>query len=219
MKRNSAILFGGSGLTGNFLLDYLIKDSNFDSITVVSRKKIKLQHKKLQNKVINFSKTKEIENCITKDSIVFSCIGTTNAKVNGNKIKYKKVDYDITINIAKLCKKKHAKKFLFISSAGSNSLSSNFYLKLKGEIEESVIEIYNSSLFIFKPSLLIGSRKDTRIVEKIGQVIMSFFSFLLPKKIKAINSSHVAKAMLDFSISNLNGIHIIENKEIINHFK
>ena len=114
---------------------------------------------------------------------------------------------------------KNAKKFLFISSAGSNSLSSNFYLKLKGEIEESVIEIYNSSLFIFKPSLLLGSRKDIRIVEKIGQVIMSFFSFLLPKKIKAINSSLVAKVMLDFSISNLNGVYIIENKEIINHFK
>tara|TARA_B100000614_G_C14545311_1_gene491846 strand:+ start:95 stop:754 length:660 start_codon:yes stop_codon:yes gene_type:complete len=219
MKRNSAILFGGSGLTGNFLLDYLTKDSNFDSITVVSRKKIKLQHKKLQNKVINFSNTKEIENCITKNSIVFSCIGTTNAKVNGDKIKYKKVDFDITINIAKSCKKKNAKKFLFISSAGSNSLSSNFYLKLKGEIEESVIEIYNSSLFIFKPSLLLGSRKDIRIIEKIGQVVMSLFSFLLPKKIKAINSSLVAKAMLDFSISNLNGVYIIENKEIINHFK
>lgn len=217
MKKSVAVLFGGTGLTGSYLLDLLIKDSSFDSLIVVSRKNFTIRHKKISNRLIDFSNSKEIEDCIVKGSIVFSCIGTTQSQVKGDKNKYKEIDFDITLNIAYACKKISANKFLFISSAGSNSLSSNFYLKLKGEIEESVININNSALFIFKPSLLIGERKDRRFSEGILQILMSLFSYLLPSSIKAVKASAVASAMINFSKSNLIGVNTIENKEILNY--
>ena len=217
MGNKTAILFGGSGLTGNYLLDLLINDCHFNNLIVVSRRKIKLRNKKITNKVIDFYNAKEIEDCIIKDAIVFSCIGTTSAQVKGDRKKYKEIDKDITLNIALSCKKLRAKKFLFISSAGAKNSSSNFYLKLKGEIENEVISIKNNTLFIFKPSLLIGRREHHRFFESIGQIIIPLFSHILPSSIKAVKASTVANAMINCSKSNKKGLNTIENKEILKY--
>ena len=212
-----AVLFGGTGLTGGCILNLLKNDSDFKSIIVVSRKTFTHSSNKISNKVIDFSDPVEIESCIRKDSIVFSCIGTTQAKVKGDKKKYREIDFDITLNIANACKKLNAKKFLFISSGGANSSSSNFYLKLKGEIEDAVMKVKNNSLFILKPSLLLGRRNNSRFIENIGQIIMPLFSILLPESIKAIDATTVAKCMLELSKSDLSNLNIIENKEILSY--
>jgi uncharacterized protein YbjT (DUF2867 family) len=212
-----AVLFGGTGLTGGCILNLLKNDSDFKSIIVVSRKTFTHSSNKIFNKVIDFSDTVEIESSIRKDSIVFSCIGTTQAQVKGDKKKYREIDFDITLNIANACKKLNAKKFLFISSGGANSSSSNFYLKLKGEIEDAVIKVKNNSLFILKPSLLLGRRNNSRFIENIGQIIMPLFSILLPESIKAIEATTLAKCMLELSKSDLSNLNIIENKEILSY--
>ena len=212
-----AVLFGGTDLTGGCILDLLKNDSDFKSIIVVSRKNLTHSSNKISNKVIDFSDPVEIERCIKKDSIVFSCIGTTQAQVQGDKKKYRDIDFDITLNIANACKKLNAKKFLFISSGGANSSSANFYLKLKGEIEDAVIKTKNNSLFILKPSLLLGKRNNSRFIENIGQIIMPLFSILLPDSIKAIEATTVAKCMLKLSKSERSNLNIIENKEILTY--
>ena len=212
-----AVLFGGTGLTGGCILDLLKYDSDFKSIIVVSRKTLTHSSNKISNKIIDFSDPAEIESCIKQDSIVFSCVGTTQAQVKGDKNKYRAIDYDITLNIANACEKLNAKKFLFVSSGGANSLSSNFYLKLKGEIEDAVIKTKNNSLFILKPSLLLGKRNNSRFIENIGQIIMPLFSILLPDSIKAVKATLVAKCMLELSKSKRSNLNIIENREILSY--
>ena len=212
-----AVLFGGTGLTGSSILDLLNNDPDFKSIIVVTRNIFTHSSNKISNKVIDFSDPAEIESCIKQDSIVFSCVGTTQAQVKGDKNKYRAIDYDITLNIANACEKLKAKKFLFVSSGGANSSSSNFYLKLKGEIEDAVLKTKQKSLFILKPSLLIGKRKNSRFIESIGQIIMPLFSILLPDSIKAVKANTVAKCMLELSKSKLSNLNIIENREILSY--
>ena len=212
-----AVLFGGTGLTGSCILDLLNNDPDFKSIIVVTRNIFTHSSNKISNKVIDFSDPAEIESCIKQDSIVFSCVGTTQAQVKGDKNKYRAIDYDITLNIANACEKLKAKKFLFVSSGGANSSSSNFYLKLKGEIEDAVLKTKQKSLFILKPSLLIGKRKNSRFIESIGQIIMPLFSIFLPDSIKAVKANTVAKCMLELSKSDLSNLNIIENKEILSY--
>ena len=212
-----AVLFGGTGLTGSCILDFLNDDPDFKSIIVVTRNIFTHSSNKISNKVIDFSDPAEIESCIKQDSIVFSCVGTTQAQVKGDKNKYRAIDFDITLNIANACEKLNAKKFLFVSSGGANSSSSNFYLKLKGEIENAVLKTKQKSLFILKPSLLIGKRKNSRFIESIGQIIMPLFSIFLPDSIKAVKANTVAKCMLEISKSELSNLNIIENKEILSY--
>ena len=105
-------LFGGTGLIGGYLKDLIIDDPFFNKINFVTRRVYKSNQKKLVNHVIDFSKYKEISNAIKNSEVVYSAIGTTQSKVNWNKDEYRKIDYDININIAKACKKFQIQNFL-----------------------------------------------------------------------------------------------------------
>ena len=142
MKTKQITIFGATGLIGSLLLDLLIEDDTFTKIIIVTRRPFEKEHSKIEIHQINFSNPEEIENCIENSSVVFSAIGTTKAQVNGDKVAYRKIDFDITYNIARACKKKNVQSFLFISSSGANSSSSTFYMRLKGEIDDACFYKY-----------------------------------------------------------------------------
>jgi len=142
-------------------------------------------------------------------------IGTTQSKVNWDLEKYKKIDYEIPLNIASLTKSLNINKYLIVSSAGADINAKGFYLSLKGQIESDIIKIGIKNTYIFRPSLLLGARKENRVGEKIAQVIMPLFSFLLPKKYRPIKSEYVAKSMINLSKTNINSVKIYHYEDII----
>ena len=215
MSTKQVTLFGGTGLIGGFLLDLLLADLTISKVCVVTRKPLVKQHDKMEVFEIDFSKPEEIERSIGDSKVVFSCIGTTQAQVSGDKKTYRKIDYDITHNIALWCKTKQVDHFLFVSSAGANSGSSNFYMSPKGEIDNAVLNLKLNATTIFRPSLLLGKRTNFRPGERLAQIIMPLFSFLIPTKLKAIRGERVAKAMLDQSKLKNSGNRIIENKALL----
>ncbi len=186
MKFKQVTLFGATGLIGGYLLEFLLKDSDIHLINLVGRKPFHLQHDKINNIVIDFEDVHSISDSIEGSEIVFVSIGTTMSKVNGDKLKYKSVDFDITLNIAKACKQKNISQFIYVSSLGANSNSSNFYLRLKGEIDEAVAELNLNSTSVYRPSVLLGKRNESRPGEKILQFIMPLLDFMIPSDSKAI---------------------------------
>jgi len=215
MDKKQATLFGGTGLIGSFLLDLILADDTFTKVNVITRKPLIKKHDKMEVIQIDFSKPQEIERSIGDSKVVFSCIGTTQTQVNGDKKAYRKIDYDISHNIALGCEKKGVEHFLFISTAGANSSSSNFYMGLKGEIDDTVLNLKLTATTIFRPSLLLGKRNEFRPGERLAQIIMPLFSFLMPKKLQAIRGEKVAKAMLDQSKLKNIGNTIIENEAML----
>jgi len=219
MKKMRAVVFGSTGLIGSFLLHILLEDSDFEKVIVVTRNKIDHAHEKLKVRRINFLNPKEIEGCVKSANVVFSSIGTTKHKVKGNKNEYRKIDFDITYNIGKACMHHHITKYIVISSTGANSSSSNFYLKLKGQIEQELCSLNLKSLIILQPSLLLGKRKEFRLGERIAQIILPVFSQLLPLNIKPVKAKFVAKTMVYYSKINLSGNNTITNREILESVK
>ena len=214
MKLKEVTLFGGTGLIGSLLLDILIEDNDYHKINVVTRKPISLSHKKIKIHIIDFSDSKSYSQTLRNSQIVFASIGTTQSKVKGNKESYRKIDFDIIYNIAKACKENDIENFSFVSSSGANIKSNNFYLNLKGEIENSILNLNLSSTSIFRPSLLLGKRKEKRYGEKVAQLIMPFLSFLMPSRYKPIRAALVAKSMVNISKSIQPGFKIYHYKEI-----
>ena len=104
---------------------------------------------------------------------------------------------------------------MIVSSAGANINAKGFYLSLKGKIERDIIKIGIENIYIFRPSLLMGKRNENRIGEKIAQVIMPMFSFLLPKKYRPINAEYVAKSMINLSKTNINSVRTYHYEDII----
>ena len=214
MKFNQVSLFGASGLIGSYLLKYLLKDSEVHLINIISRKPFYLKHDKINNIVIDFTDLNSFSICTKKSDAVFVSIGTTMAKVNGNKSEYRKIDFDIIFNIAKACKKNSVKNLLFVSSLGADSNASSFYLSLKGDIEDAVEKLKLTSTSIFRPSVLLGNRNEARFMERIAQIIMSYLIIFIPSKYKPIDADIVAKSMVNTSKNPKPGFNLYHYKEI-----
>ena len=208
-------LFGSTGLIGGEVLKLLINDDNFETISVITRKKVTVQSKKIKNYIIDFTNPDGYKKVIKKGDVVIASIGTTQSKVNFNKTKYRKVDYDILLNIAKVCKSNQASSFCFVSSAGANEKSKNFYLGLKGEIENSIMHLALKSCLIFRPSLLLGKRNEFRFGEIMAQKIMPLFSFLMKSNYKPIKATDVAKSIVSESKKVSQGNKIYHYSEMI----
>ncbi len=112
------------------------------------------------------------------------------------------------------CKANKVKNFSFVSSSGANENSDGFYLKLKGKIEAAVLGL-NLPYQVFRPSLLMGKRKEKRFGERIAQLVMPIFSPLMPSKYRPISAALVAKAMVNISKSTPLGFNMIISEEIM----
>jgi uncharacterized protein YbjT (DUF2867 family) len=209
-----ATLIGATGLIGESVLEALIEDSDFSDITILVRKSYESQSSKVKVRLVDFDNLDEFNAAIDPESTIFCAVGTTRQKVKGDMSKYRKVDYDIPVNAAVFGLKKNCKSFVLVSSIGADSKSSNFYTKLKGEVEDKISTLDYNSFHVFRPSLLLGNRKEFRFAEKLAQVLMTTFSFLIPKHYKAINAKHVGYAMKNAAKQNIKGKHIYTFKEI-----
>ena len=210
-------LFGSTGLIGSEILKLLINDDDYETINVITRKKVTVQSKKIKNYIIDFTNPDGYKKVIKKGDVVIASIGTTQSKVSFNKRDYRKVDYDILLNIAKACKSNLASSFCFVSSAGANEKSKSFYLGLKGEIENSIMRLGLKSCLIFRPSLILGKRNEFRFGEIIAQKIMPLFFFLMKSNYKPIKAIDVAKSIVNKSKKVSHGNKIYHYSEMINN--
>ena len=208
-------LFGPTGLIGNEILKLLENDSDFEKINVVSRRPLELKSKKSNLYIIDFKNFNSYLNVIDGSDVVLAAIGTTQSKVGFNKKKYREIDFDIISNAVKACKEKNVKHFSFVSSAGADINNKSFYLKLKGEIEKKVQSQQLNSSTVYRPSLLLGDRKENRFGEKVAQIIIPLISFLFPNNYKPIKACDVAKAMVNESKNYGSGFKIYHYRDIL----
>ena len=192
-----ATIIGSTGLIGGHLLDLLINDPDFSTVRVLIRRPLDLNHPKLEKKLVDFSDKESFRLALEGTDVIFCCIGTTMKKMKGDKEAYRKIDYDIAVQAAQLGKACGCEKFVLVSAVGADSKSRNFYLKLKGETEEGVQSSGIESVYILRPSLLIGNRKEFRAGEKLATWLMPLFAFLLPARYRPVKASEVAKAMVN----------------------
>jgi len=219
MNEHTAVVLGASGLIGHLLVEELLKDDSFVLVRILVRRPLPIVHPKLKQEFVNFNDIKEYDQKFGDGDIIFSCIGTTQKNVKGDKTAYEKIDYDIPVNAARIGIAKNYKKFPLVSSVGADENSSNFYLRLKGKIEKAIKQFEFESISIFCPSMLLGERKEKRRGEKLLQGSMKFLSNFLfgpLKKYKAIQAKDVAKAMVKMAKQNKPGVHYLEYEEIIN---
>ena len=162
MNELTAVVIGASGLTGSYVVEELLKDTAFGIVRILVRRPVQLIHNKLQEEVVDFNDINNYTQKFGEGDIIFSCIGTTQKKMKGDKAAYEKIDFDIPVNAARVGIAKSYKKFLMVSSVGANEHSPNFYLKLKGKTENAISKLEFESICFFRPSVLLGERKELR---------------------------------------------------------
>ena len=213
-KSRKALLVGATGLIGNHCLHALLNDDAFAEVEAWVRKPLGIVHNKLRIVLIDFPDISRIP--FTDASHVFCCLGTT-IKNAGSQDAFRRVDFEYVVEMAKLAQRSGIEKFLVISSLGANIRASNFYLRIKGEMEEDVINCGLRAVVILRPSILLGKRNELRPAEVIGKAVMQVFNFMLfgkLKKYRAIKASDVARTMVKLAKENNTGILKIESDQI-----
>ena len=211
----TALVFGSSGLIGGHLLNKLIQNNNYSKIKVFVRSEPQINNPKLEIIKTDFINLEKHREDIKGDDCFF-CIGTTKQNAP-DKDEYRRIEYNIPVEIAQIAKSNSINSFLYVSSGFANPKSSGAYLKNKGEVEEELKKLNFPSLSIMRPSFLIGNRKAKRVGEKIG---IFFFKMISPlflgslKKMKPIQSEKVAQAMINVSNGDFQKT-IFESNEIV----
>ena len=192
----TALIFGSSGLIGDHLLNKILQSNKYTHIKLFVRSIPKIGNSKVETIQTDFNNLEK-----HKDSIVandcFFCIGATK-KNAPDKNEYRRIEYNIPVEIAQIAKSNSVDSFIYVSSLGANPNTSGDYLKNKGQVEEELKKLNFPKLAILRPSILLGDRKKNRVGEKIGVFVMQMLSPLFLgslKKMKPIKAEYVAKAM------------------------
>lgn len=209
----TALVIGSSGLVGSELLKQLLESPAYSSVIVLNRKKSPLQHPKQIERLINFD-APDLQGISGDD--IFCAIGTTIRKA-GSKAAQFRVDCEYPSTLAALLKNQGFKRFMLVSSIGADPDASNFYLRTKGQLEKNLTALNYEALFILRPSILLGQRKEFRFGEKFAIILMQFLRPLMigpMKKYRGVQASAVAATLIRCAISDEKGTHILESDQI-----
>jgi len=207
----TAVILGGSGLTGKKLTRILLADRRYGSVVLLLRKPLHFIHEKLVQHVFDFDNP---DPGLLKGDELFCCLGSTINEA-GSKDAFTHVDRDIVVALARLAQEQGIKKIGVISSMGANTNSRFFYNRVKGEMERDILKISFEKCILLRPSLLVGIRKKKRFGEQFAASLMTTFSPFIPKKYRPIDSADVALTMARImNNEEITGNHIVESDEI-----
>jgi len=215
---NDYLIFGASGLTGNnFLKEVkdkgrsyhlfvrsLIDDEDADKQTIFCQENIE-------------------ELPLSKNLII--CLGYPLAfqeliwMNEETKRAFKEVDLELVLEIARKAKDIGVHNIAVISAVSSRLNSLNYYLNIKAEMEQKILDLKFKKTFFAKPGHLLGSRDDSRIdnwvrvIEFLGTIYGLFLVGPL-RKYKNIEAKQVAKELFSaINSSNVTSNYLVEVHE------
>ena len=203
----SAIVLGATGLVGRTLVNTLLQDRRYAEVTCLVRKPLsssmfKDPHGKLKPVVIDFDNFQDYQGYFSVNH-VYCCLGTTLKKA-GSKQAFRRVDFEYVHVAAQLTRAQRADSFVWISSVGADAKSSNFYLRVKGELENAIMRMLQlPNAAAVRPSLLLGERDDARFMEDMAQKTAPIWQSLLKgplKKYRPVHPIDVARNMMSLQV-------------------
>ena len=200
------LLAGATGLTGSHVLHELLADPTVTRILAPTRHV--LPHApRLENPVGMLHRV--LPTLQPPLDIAICCLGTTIAQA-GSREAFRMADYDLPLAVARRARKLGARHYLVMSSLGASAASRTFYTKVKGELEQALIEQNWPQLTIVRPSLLLGPRKEFRL----GEAIATPLSQLLPGRWRGIHVATVARALWRLAREPGEGMRVVESNEL-----
>ena len=193
-----AIVFGATGFVGSHILSGLLNSPEYEQVTAVARKNLDITHPKLRILIGDYDSLADLKSEITADEI-FIALGTTKAK-SPVEAEYYKVDHDYPVLAAQIAKERGAKSVFLVTAVDANPNAKFFYVRTKGETERDVIALNFEHTNIFRPSMIVGDRKENRSL--FEGALMKFWPALNPLlawkggKYRGMTGEDVATAMI-----------------------
>ncbi|PXW53875.1 putative NAD(P)-binding protein [Grimontella sp. AG753] len=188
------LITGATGLVGGILLRMLANDARVDAIAAPTRRPLEPI-----SGVFNPHDpqlTDALAMVMEPVDTVFCCLGTTRREA-GSKEAFIHADYTLVVDTALTGLRLGARHMLVVSALGANARSPFFYNRVKGEMENALMEQEWERLTIARPSMLLGNREKHRVNESLFAPLFR----IMPGNLKSIAAQDVASAMLKAAFS------------------
>ena len=141
-------------------------------------------------------------------------LGTT-IKLAGSEAAFRRVDFDLVLNLATAAKAAGARRLAVVSALGADMRSRVFYNRVKGEMQAALAQLGFESLNIAQPSLLVGDRAVLGQPERAGEVwatrLLSPVMRWVPAGVRPIRAEVVARSLLAANLVGKAGVHILSS--------
>lgn len=215
MSRRRAVVAGGTGLVGGFLLEELLRSPEYSEVTALVRRRLSQAPAELKQVVVDYDRLEAASASLAADD-AFCCLGTTRARA-GSAAAFRHVDFDAVQEFARLTQKAGARQFLLVSSSGANARARFLYPRVKAEAEEAVSRLPFAGVHVFRPSLLLGRRTESRPLERAAQTLLRPLAPLMAgplRRCRPIEARVVARAMVRWALLDKAHVNRLENELI-----
>ena len=211
----NALVIGATGIVGQSLVHQLHELEHCQKIRVI-----------LRRPEPSFDLLAKVEQCVVQDfmqlstadvvgfSHAFSCLGSTLKKA-GSKAHFYHIDFEINAHFANLLQESST-MLTIVSAMGASAHSLFFYNQVKGKLENHIQQLNLHQLAILRPSLLLGARPESRLLEDVTQQIFGKISHFLPQTFlyKPVTAVQVAHTMVEVAQFQNEKIKIYDNLRI-----
>jgi uncharacterized protein YbjT (DUF2867 family) len=210
MKRLTAIVAGATGLVGGECLRQLLASRRYQRVVVVTRRELGagMRHDKLRPVMVDFERLDDVGAQLGADH-VFCALGTTIRKA-GSQARFREVDCEYPLRLARLTLGKGARHFSIVSALGASRSSPFFYSRVKGEAEQGLRQMGWPSLAILRPSVIAGERAESRPLERVSEHLLRF----APATWRPVPAADIAAAMIATALGEPPGVTVIESRDI-----
>lgn len=207
MTDGNVLLAGASGMVGGLVLRELLRDPGFQGRVIApTRRGLPTDDPRLNAPMVDFKSAEsgqviqQATNQVAGGRIdtYVCCLGST-IKAAGSREAFIAVDRELVLELARLAHAAGARHAVLVSSVGASRQSGNFYLRVKGEVEDAMENLGFKRLDLLQPGLLLGARVQRRPAEALFQRLAPMANVLMAGRLRpyrAVPADSLARAIV-----------------------
>lgn len=217
-KQTRIALVGATGLIGMSLIRHGLGKSDLFRIIGIARREASLPKGARMEMLLAEPSGWGDAIAAAQADVLVCALGTTWKKAGKDEAAFRAVDYDLVLACAKAGREAGIRQFILISSVGADPASKNFYLRVKGEIEQAVGKLGYPRYDVLRPGLLRGPRGERRLAEGLAQIVSPVADLLLLgkyRRYRSIKAETMAKAIVGLTREKAAGRFVFEHDAIL----
>lgn len=210
-------LVGASGLIGSALIRLAVGRRDIRVIAIARREIALPRGARMEVLVADPANWGDAIAAANADVLVCA-LGTTWNKSGKDEEAFRAVDQHLVLACAQAAKDAGIRQVIAISSVGANAAAKNFYLRVKGEVEQALGKMRLTRLDVIRPGLLRGARRELRPAERIAMLLSPLIDLFLQgnfTRYRSIRDDVVARAIIGLTKEKAAGRFVFEHDAIL----
>ena len=195
-------LVGATGLIGQTLIERAVGRPRFH-LTAIARRSVPLPDGARMELLVADPAGWSEAIAAANAKVLVIALGTTWRAAGEDEAAFRAVDKDLVLACARAAKEAGMTRCIAVSSIGAAISSRNFYLRVKGEVEDALAKLRFERLDILRPGLLRGARGgERRTGERLAILASPLTDRFLRgglRKYRSVRASTVADAIFQLA--------------------